>query len=297
MQIDHSPRVPIANPGKFYIDGRWVDPSSSDTIDVIEAATEERYFTVAEAKDADISRAVAAARAAFDDGPWPRMSHAQRAEYLRAIAAAVAERTDAMVEIWPRESGILAGVVKAVMAEIPSAFSYYADLADHYAFEKAVTPTNGANFGMIVGEPVGVVGAIIPWNAPMTLIAYKLAPALLAGCSVIIKGSPEAPGATYVMAEIAEQVGLPAGVLNVLTADRQASEALVRDPRVDKIAFTGSTAVGARIAGIMAERIGRYSLSSEASPQQSSSKTWTLPRQLTTCPVVRASSPARSARR
>jgi acyl-CoA reductase-like NAD-dependent aldehyde dehydrogenase len=189
------------------------------------------------------------------------MSHAERAEYLRAIAAAVEERTDDMVQLWPRESGIIAAVVPPVMGEIPAAFSYYADLADQFSFERAVTPTSSTGTsGVIVGEPVGVVGAIIPWNAPMTLIAYKLAPALLAGCTVIIKGSPEAPGAQYVMAEIAEQVGLPDGVVNVLTADREASEALVRDPRVDKIAFTGSTAVGRRIAGLMAERIGRYTL-------------------------------------
>lgn len=113
---------------------------------------------------------------------------------------------------------------------------------------------------MIVAEPVGVVGAIIPWNTPMHLAAWKLAPALLAGCTVIVKASPEAPGAAYVIAEIAEQIGLPPGVVNVVTADRTASEALVTDPRVDKITFTGSTAVGKRIAGIMAERIGRYTL-------------------------------------
>jgi aldehyde dehydrogenase (NAD+) len=253
-------KAPIANSGKFYIGGKWVDPSSTATIDVIEAATEELYFTVAEARAADIARAVEAARRAFDEGPWPRMSPSRRAEYLRAIAQAVAERTDDLVQLWPRESGILASVVPTVMEEIPAAFSYYADLADRYPFEQAAPTSSGEGFGMIVGEPVGVVGAIIPWNTPMPLIAYKLAPALLAGCTVIIKASPEAPGAAYVMAEIADQVGLPAGVVNVLTADREASETLVRDHRVDKISFTGSTAVGKMIGGIMADRIGRYSL-------------------------------------
>jgi len=253
-------KPPFGNPGKFYIDGKWVDPSSTATIDVIEAATEELYFTVAEARAADIARAVEAARRAFDEGPWPRMSPSRRAEYLRAIAHAVAARTDDLVQLWPRESGILASVVPAVMEEIPAAFSYYADLADRYPFEQAAPTSSGEGFGMIVGEPVGVVGAIIPWNTPMPLIAYKLAPALLAGCTVILKASPEAPGAAYVMAEIADQVGLPAGVVNVLTADREASETLVRDHRVDKISFTGSTAVGKTIAGIMADRIGRYSL-------------------------------------
>ncbi|MET7899944.1 aldehyde dehydrogenase [Streptomyces sp. NPDC005355] len=251
---------PIANSEKFYIDGKWVDPSTNHTIDVVEASTEELYFTVAEAEAADVARAVGAARRAFDEGPWPRMSPTQRAEYLRAIAQAVAERVDDVVQLWPRESGVIARVVPAVMEEVPAAFTYYADLADRYPFEQEVPTSSGEGFGMIVGEPVGVVGAIIPWNTPMHLIAYKLAPALLAGCTVIVKASPEAPGAAYVIAEIAEQVGLPPGVVNVLTADREASETLVSDHRVDKITFTGSTEVGKRIAGIMAERIGRYTL-------------------------------------
>jgi aldehyde dehydrogenase (NAD+) len=111
-----------------------------------------------------------------------------------------------------------------------------------------------------VREPVGVVGAIIPWNAPLSLITYKIAPALIAGCTVILKASPEAPGEAYVMAEIAEAVGLPPGVLNVVTADREVSELLVRDPRVDKITFTGSTAAGRRIASLCGERIARCTL-------------------------------------
>ncbi|MET7995845.1 aldehyde dehydrogenase [Amycolatopsis sp. NPDC005232] len=255
-----TPSAPISNPGQFYIDGQWVNPSTTRTIDVIEAATEELFFTVAEAEAADVARAVGAARRAFDDGPWPRMSPSRRAEFLRAIAQAAAKRSDDLVQLWPRETGIIARIVPAVLEEVPAAFNYYADLADRYPFEQEVPTSSGEGFGMIVGEPVGVVGAIIPWNTPMHLAAWKLAPALLAGCTVIVKASPEAPSAAYVIAEIAEQVGLPPGVVNVLTADREASEALVTDHRVDKITFTGSTAVGKRIAGIMAERIGRYTL-------------------------------------
>ena len=188
------------------------------------------------------------------------MTHAQRAEHLRAIGAAVRERADDVTQVWPRESGILHGVAQAMMSGIPAVYEYYADLASSFPFEEPATPTAGGKYGMIAREPVGVVGAIIPWNAPMTLIAYKLAPALLAGCTMVLKASPEAPGAAYIMAEVAEQVGLPPGVLNVLTADREVSELLVRDPRVDKIAFTGSTAAGRKIATIMAGRIGRYTL-------------------------------------
>jgi aldehyde dehydrogenase (NAD+) len=260
MSITSETRAPIKGLDKFFIDGQWVDPSSTDKITVVEPATEETYFQIAEAKDPDVARAVGAARKAFDEGPWPKMSHAERAGYLRAIGDAVRERFDDVLQIWPRESGIMFPVAQGMLSGIPDAYGYYADLADSFTFESAETPTAGGNYGMISREPVGVVGAIIPWNAPMTLIAYKLAPALLAGCTVVLKSSPEAPGASYIMAEIAEKIGLPPGVLNVLTADREVSESMVRDPRVDKIAFTGSTAAGRRIAGIMAERIGRYTL-------------------------------------
>ncbi len=127
-------------------------------------------------------------------------------------------------------------------------------------FEERHDPLAGGEVGLLVREPVGVVAAIIPWNHPLALIANKIAPALLAGCTVVIKASPEAPGMAYVMAEIAEAIGLPAGVLNTLTADRDVSEKLVRHPDVDKIAFTGSTAAGRRIASLCGERIARYTL-------------------------------------
>ena len=115
-------------------------------------------------------------------------------------------------------------------------------------------------FGLVVKEPVGVVGAIVPWNTPMALISMKVAPALIAGCTVVLKTSPEAPGEGYLISEAAEAVGLPPGVLNVVCADREVSELLVRDPRVDKITFTGSTAAGRRIASICGERIARVTL-------------------------------------
>ena len=131
----------------------------------------------------------------------------------------------------------------------------YAALADTFPFEEECAPTGGGKFGLLVREPVGVVGAIIPWNAPVALICHKIGPALLAGCTVVLKSSPEAPGVGYMFAEAAEQIGLPPGVLNVLTADREVSELLVTNPGVDKITFTGSTAAGRRIASLCGERI------------------------------------------
>ncbi|HVV75401.1 MAG TPA: aldehyde dehydrogenase [Mycobacteriales bacterium] len=252
--------APVVHPDRFFIGGEWVAPSSTSTIDVIDSHSEEVYFSVAEAQADDMERAIAAARNAFDNGPWPFLRHSERAEYLRALAKEVAARGDALGDIWPRESGILAIMAKYAAPAFATVFDYYAGLAETFEWEQRAQPTGGGSFGLIVREPVGVVGAIIPWNAPIQLAIYKMAPALLAGCTVILKASPEAPGAAYLLAEAAEAAGLPAGVFNVLTADREVSERLVTDPRVDKIAFTGSTAAGRRIASLCGERIARYTL-------------------------------------
>src|SRR5580700_10322182 len=260
MSLTEQPPVQLRHLDRFFIGGEWVTPSSESTIVVTDSATEERFFSVPEAQAADIDRAVGSARRAFDTGPWPRMSHAERAEYLRAIAAALRKRGDEVGDIWPRESGVLHGIAKHAAGGAAARFEYYASLADAFPFEEEARPTNGGAFGLLVREPVGVVGAIIPWNAPMGLISNKVAPALLAGCTEVLKSSPEAPGEGYLLAEIVEEVGLPPGVLNVVTADREVSELLVRDPRVDKITFTGSTAAGRRIASICGERIARCTL-------------------------------------
>ena len=249
----------LRHAGQFFIDGGWVDPSSTDTIDVKDSTNERVFLSVAEAKAPDIDRAVAAARSAFDVGPWARTTHQERAEYLRAIANGLRERAADFGELWPRESGVLHSVAQHAAVGGAATFDYYAGLADTYPFEERVTPSMG-DFGLLVREPVGVVGAIIPWNAPLGLISYKVAPALIAGCTVILKSSPEAPAEGYILAEIAEAVGLPSGVVNVVTADREVSELLVRDPRVDKITFTGSTAAGRKIASICGERIARCTL-------------------------------------
>ena len=252
-------KIAIRHPDRFFIGGNWVEPSSEETIRVVDSSTEDFFLSVAEAQAADISRAVAAAREAFDDGPWPRLSHAERAVYLRAIAAGLRERGADVARVWPRESGVLYTTAQHGAAGAAHTFDYYASLADTFPFEEQATPTE-PGFGLLVREPVGVVGAIIPWNDPLGLISHKVAPALLAGCTVVVKSSPEAPAEGYLFAEVAEAVGLPSGVLNMVTADRSVSELLVRDPRVDKITFTGSTEAGRRIASICGERIARYSL-------------------------------------
>ncbi len=252
--------APLAHPERLYIGGAWTAPSSNATIDVIAPATEHRYLRVAEAVEADIDAAVAAARTAFDTGPWARLSHADRAAYLIAIGDALDRRAANVAAIWPNEMGIVHATALAFAGTIGGVYRRYAALADSFAFEDIHPTLTGQGTGLLVREPVGVVGAIIPWNGPISLIAWKLAPALLAGCTVVIKASPEAPGHALLMAEIADEVGLPPGVINVLTADRTASEALVRHPGVDKISFTGSTAAGTRIASLLGARMARFTL-------------------------------------
>jgi betaine-aldehyde dehydrogenase len=253
-------QVPYGHQDCLFIDGEWVRPSAEASFEVVSPITEQPFATVAEASEADVARAVAAARQAFDVGPWPRMSHQERAIFLRAIAKGIAVRADDIAAVWPNEMGILYSTAQFFIAGAAATFDYYADLADRFPFEERHEPTGGGEIGLLVREPVGVVGAIIPWNAPLNLATNKIAPALLAGCTVVVKASPEAPGALYILAEIAEAAGLPKGVLNFLTADRPASEALVRNPDVDKIAFTGSTVAGRRIASICGERIARVTL-------------------------------------
>lgn len=253
-------RVPLKHPSQLFINGEWVNAASGALIDVISPATEALYTQVAAADKSDIDRAVKAARNAFDNGPWPRLSHQERANYLRAMGAKLQERADDIALIWPNEMGVTHKLATAYSGAVQSVYKFYAGLATKFPFEEELRTFSGARHGVLVREPVGVVGAIIPWNGPIMLIAYKVAPALLAGATVVIKASPEAPGHALLMGEVAEEIGLPPGVINVVTADREASEALVDHPGIDKIAFTGSTATGMKIASAMGSRMGRYTL-------------------------------------
>jgi aldehyde dehydrogenase (NAD+) len=254
-----TPKQYIRHADRFFIGGEWVQPSSTSRIDVRDSATEEVFLSVAEAQVEDVDRAVAAARKAFDRGPWPRMTHQERAVWLNKIADAWMTRTDAFANTWTSESGVLNSIAKLAVVGPAFTFRTHAGYADTFEWEEPhVTP--GGLRAMLVREPVGVVGAIIPWNGPNALMAYKTAAALIAGCTVVVKGSPEAPASPYLLAEICEEIGLPEGVFNFITADREVSERLVRHPGVDKISFTGSTAAGRRIASICGERIARCTL-------------------------------------
>ncbi len=250
----------LAHPNSFYIGGQWTPPSGSGRIVVTHSATEAHFLSVPEAQEADMDAAVAAARAAFDTGPWPRMTPHERAFYMRALADELDRRSDDLARVWTTESGVVHSAARVTAKTLGDAYRFYAGLADTFPFIEQHVPKGGGHFGLLVREPVGVAAAIIPWNGPLRLMTYKLAPALMAGCAVILKASPEAPSAPYIMAEVCHAAGLPPGVLNVLTADRQVSEYLVRHPGVDKVSFTGSTQAGKRIASACAERIARVTL-------------------------------------
>lgn len=246
--------------GRFYIDGIWVEPGHRKTFDIVTPSDETVFATIPFATDQDIEHAVAAARRAFDHGPWPRLSHAERADYLRRIADAVEEHSSTFSRIWSSEVGGLTGHAAHMSVSAATLFRDYARLADTFPFIERHAPTAGGNIGLLIHEPVGVVAAIIPWNAPLLMLATKLAPALLAGCTVVVKMSPEAPLEAVMLAEIVDRLGLPAGVLNILMADRAESELLVRNTGVDKVSFTGSSAVGQRVASICGGRMARATL-------------------------------------
>src|SRR5262249_35116973 len=185
--------------------------------------------------------------------------HGERAVGLDKVADAWTRRADAFADTWVRESGVLHSIAKYAAANPASTIRSHARLAETFAWEEPHVSADGLR-AKLVREPVGVVGAIIPWNAPNALMAYKTSAALLAGCTVIVKAPPEAPASAYLLAEICEEIGLPAGVFNFVTADREVSEGLVRHPGVDKISFTGSTAAGRRIGSICGDRIARCTL-------------------------------------
>jgi aldehyde dehydrogenase (NAD+) len=247
------------NYDRLYIGGEWVAPAGRGVIEVRSPASLEVVGKTPDGTVDDVNRAVAAARAAFDEGPWPRLSPAERAAYLEAISAKLKERSQEMAELITKENGspISWSLVGQVFATTMVA-DFYVGLAGSYAFEERRPGMLGE--AIVVKHPVGVVGAIVPWNVPLFVSMLKLAPAMIAGCTVVLKPAPETPLDAFALARIAEEVGLPKGVLNVVPAGREVGEALVTHEGIDKIAFTGSTGAGRRIAALCGERLRRVTL-------------------------------------
>ncbi|NML92900.1 aldehyde dehydrogenase [Novosphingobium olei] len=251
----------VSQPDRLFIGGRWIDVAGSARLRPVNPATEQPLQDVAAAGPAEVDKAVSAARAAFDNGPWPRMSPAERAAGMRRLSAALARRGAAADACWLGQVGVPAWMASGASAGAAGLLDMYAAMAESYAFER-VGPAQGiaCDTAVVVKEAVGVVAAIAPWNGPLASLLVKLAPALAAGCTVILKPSPETPLEAFLLAEAAEEADLPPGVINLLPADREASDLLVRHPGVDKVAFTGSTVVGLHIAQVCAARMARYTM-------------------------------------
>jgi aldehyde dehydrogenase (NAD+) len=240
--------------------GDWHRSAGQAPIEVRSPATEELIGCVPDATPADVDAAVAAARRAFDHGPWPQASPEGRAETLARLGKGLKARSDELVTLISAEVGsprtwARGGQVATALGVLRA----YAGLATAYPW----TETRPGAFGNQVRvrrRPAGVVGAISPWNAPLFTAALKIAPALAAGCTVVLKPAPEAPLSALVLAEVAAEIGLPEGVLNVLPAGAAAGEHLVRHPGVDKISFTGSTPVGRRIGELCGHDLRRVTL-------------------------------------
>ena len=243
---------------RFYIDGCWRAPDTSEQITLRSPVTEEVTAQVPAGSPTDMSVAVRSARSAFDHGEWPRLSVAQRAAYLTRIAHEVRRRQGIFERLWTGQVGAPVWFTEAFTALAAAYFDYYAQLASTFAFEEE-RPVRGGQ-AKVIREPVGVCALIIPWNAPLILLCQKLAPALLAGCTVVVKPSPETPLDAMLVAECVESAGLPRGVVNVVAAGRDTGDWLVRQPDIDKVSFTGSTAAGKHIAAVCAERVARVSL-------------------------------------
>ncbi len=244
---------------RLFIGGEWVAPAGTGVIDVVNPATEEVYGQVPEATEADVDRAVAEAKRAFEEGPWRRMSPPERGAVLSQVANAIRADMQPMAELISSEVGspVGWGLLAQVMAPT-MIFDFYAGLGSSYHFDEVRQGLMGQV--LVSKEPAGVVGAIAPWNVPLFIAAAKLAPALLAGCSVVFKPAPETPLDANRLAEIFADAGLPKGVLSVLPAGREVGEHLVRHPEVDKVSFTGSTLAGKRIGAICGEQLKRFSL-------------------------------------
>ena len=244
---------------KLYIGGRWLSPSTSTRLSVISPHTEDPIGEAPEAAPEDVDKAVAAARAAFDTGPWPRLTPQERMEKIEKLAAVYSGHTDEMADLITAEMGSPCsfsrlGQAAGALAQI------HLNLAT--AREFPWVERRQGLFGQVHlrRAPVGVVGAIVPWNVPQFLIMPKLIPALIAGCTVVVKPAPETPLDALWLAEMLDEIDLPEGVVSIVPGGRETGEALVRHPGVDKISFTGSSLTGRHIAALCGEQLKRVSL-------------------------------------
>jgi betaine-aldehyde dehydrogenase len=245
---------------RLFIGNEWVEPATDRTIDVISPTTEEVYARTPDASPADIDRAVAAARDAFDNGPWPNSTPEERADAITALSQALQKRAAQIAEVVTNENGTPAQ--QSIMTQVYAGtmvLDTYADITRNYTWSDERTGAMGQKV-IVRRAPVGVCAGITPWNVPLFIMAMKLGPCLASGSTMVLKPAPETALDPYLLAEAVLDAGLPPGVVNIVAATRESSEYIVTHPGVDKVSFTGSTATGARIGALCGEQIKRVTL-------------------------------------
>ena len=244
----------IAMRERLYVNGEWIQPAGTGMLDVINSTTEEIMARVPEGTAEDINRAVTAARAAFDS--WSLSLPTERAEYLQKIAAGLSSRQNEIASIIASEVGMPLPLATMVQAGLPATvMAAYVKLLSDYSFEEQIGNS------LVLKEPVGVIGCITPWNYPLHQVVAKVAPALAAGCTIVLKPSEVAPLTAFILAEIIDEAGLPSGVFNLVTGlGSVVGEALASHPEVDMISFTGSTRAGKRVSELASQTVKRVAL-------------------------------------
>ncbi|MFD7104871.1 aldehyde dehydrogenase [Streptomyces celluloflavus] len=244
---------------KLLVGGVWTAPATSDVLSVRSPHDQSLVGVVPAASVADVDRAVAAARAAFDHGPWPRLAPEERRRVVARFNELHSARADELAALITSENGSAIWFTGTLQRSLKDFNNDFIDIAAGFDWETEL-PGEGGRRTVVRRAPVGVVAAVIPWNAPHQSALVKMVPALLAGCTVILKPSPETAVDGLRLAELLAEAGFPEGVVSVLPADREVSEYLIAHPGVDKIAFTGSTSAGRRIAAVAGEQFKRVSL-------------------------------------
>ncbi len=244
----------------MYIGGEWVEARSGETFQSIDPFTGAPWAILPRAGAEDVDAAVRAARDAFDAGPWRSMTAVQRGRQMRRLAALIADRTREVAVVESIDNGKLLREMEGQLRGLPDYYEYFAGAADKLHGD--TIPADRSNFFIFtVREPVGVVGAITPWNSPLLLMTWKLAPALAAGCTFVVKPAEQAPASTLEFARLVDEAGFPPGVFNVVTGfGFEAGAPLAEHPGVDRVAFTGSTAVGSSVMAGAASHLAHVSL-------------------------------------
>ena len=244
----------------LFIGGTWAKPATDAVLEVVSPHSEEVVARVPEGSTADIDAAVAAARQAFDHGPWPRMSPQERIDIVAALSGLYAAKLDEMAQVISTEMGSPISFSSLAQAPAPwMQIEAFLGIAREFPWEERRPGALGSDV-VVRHEPVGVVAAIPPWNVPQFTILSKVIPALLTGCTVVVKPAPETPLDAYLLADLLIEAGVPEGVVSFVAGGREVGEHLVRHPGIDKVAFTGSTAAGRKIGAVCGEQLKRVSL-------------------------------------